>query len=76
MILDKTSITVYNNDKLPGQLVYISPLLKEYISPVFSDLLDKAPWYAGITIGSLLAVVLLLVWLIVKLRRRSKKKSK
>ena len=64
------------NDPLKEQRQLIAPLMPEYISPVFSDLLDKAPWYAGITIGSLLAVVLLLVWLIVKLRRRSKKKSK
>ena len=73
MILDKTSITVYNNDKLPGQLVYISPLLKEYISPIFSDLLDKAPWYAAVAIGTLVAFLLLLTWLIVKLRHRFKK---
>lgn len=64
------------NDPLKEQRQLIAPLMPEYISPIFSDLLDKAPWYAGITIGSLLAIVLLLVWLIVKLRRRSKKKSK
>ena len=75
MILDKTSITVYNNDKLPGQLVYISPLLKEYISPIFSDLLDKAPWFIGIAIVTLLALLLLITWAIVKVRRRIKKRK-
>ncbi len=64
------------NDPLKEQRQLIAPLMPEYISPIFSDLLDKAPWFAGITIGSLLAIVLLLIWLIVKLRRRSKKKSK
>lgn len=76
MILDKDSILVYDNDRLPGQFVYISPLLKDYISPIFSDLLDKAPWYAGIAIATLVAVLLLLTWLIVKIRRLFKKKSR
>ena len=63
------------NDPLPEQRKLIAPLLKEYISPIFSDLLDKAPWYAGITLGTLVALALLLVWLIVKIRRLFKKKS-
>ena len=64
------------NDPLPEQRKLIAPLMKEYISPIFSDLLDKAPWYAGIAIGTLIAAVLLLVWLIVKIRRLFKKKQK
>jgi hypothetical protein len=63
------------NDPLPEQRKSIAPLMQEYVSPIFSDLLDKAPWYAGIAIGTLLAIVLLLIWLIVKLRRLFKKKS-
>ena len=50
--------------------------MREYISPIFSDLLDKAPWYAGIAIATLVAVLLLLTWLIVKIRRLFKKKSR
>ena len=61
------------NDLHGRQRQLIAPLMKEYISPIFSDLLDKAPWYAGVAIGTLVAVVLLLVWLIVKLRRRIRK---
>ena len=57
------------NDPLPGQRKLIAPLMREYVSPIFSDLLDKAPWYAGIAIGTLVAVLLLLTWLIVKVRR-------
>lgn len=57
------------------ELRFIAPLMKEYISPVFSDLLDKAPWYAGIAVGVLVAVILLLVWLIIRLRRLFKSKS-
>ncbi|MBR5684983.1 MAG: carboxylesterase/lipase family protein [Muribaculaceae bacterium] len=64
------------NDPLPEQRKLIAPLMKEYISPIFSDLLDKAPWYACIAIGTLIAIVLLLVWLIVKIRRLFKKKQK
>ena len=76
MVLDKASIFVKGNDRRPRQLSYITPLLKEYISPIFSDLLDKAPWYAGIAIGTLVAVVLLLIWLIVRIRRLFKRKTK
>ena len=57
------------NDPLPEQRKFIAPLMQEYVSPIFSDLLDKAPWYAGIAVGTLLAIVLLLIWLIVKVRR-------
>ena len=63
------------NDPLKEQRQFIAPLMKEYISPIFSDLLDKAPWYAGISIGALIAVLLLVIWLIVKLRRRFKRKN-
>ena len=63
------------NDPLPEQRKLIAPLMKEYISPVFSDLLDKAPWYAGIAIGALVAILLLLTWLIIKLRRLFKRKK-
>lgn len=63
------------NDPLSEQRRLIAPLISDYISPIFSDLLDKAPWYLGIAIGTLLAVLLLLTWLIVKIRRFFKKKK-
>ena len=63
------------NDPLKEQRLLVAPLMSEYISPIFSYLLDKAPWYAGIAIGALVAVLLLIVWLIISIRRRSKKKS-
>ena len=63
------------NDILPEQRKLIAPLMSAYISPVFSDLLDKAPWYAGIAIGTLVAILLLLTWLIVKVRRLFKRKK-
>ena len=63
------------NDPLPEQRKLIAPLMKEYISPIFSDLLEKAPWYVGIAICSLVVILLLCIWLIVKLRRLFKKKS-
>ena len=58
------------NDPLPEQRRLIAPLMPEYISPIFSDLLDKAPWYAGVAIATLVAVLLLFIWLVVKIRRR------
>lgn len=64
------------NDPVARQRQLIAPLMREYISPIFSDLLDKAPWYAGIAIATLVAVLLLLTWLIVKIRRLFKKKSR
>lgn len=64
------------NDPAARQRQLITPLMREYISPIFSDLLDKAPWYAGIAIATLVAVLLLLTWLIVKIRRLFKKKSR
>lgn len=64
------------NDPLSEQRQFIAPLMNEYISPIFSDLLEKAPWYAGIAIGTLIAALLLLIWLIVKLRRTLKRKNK
>lgn len=63
------------NDPLPEQRRLIAPLMSEYISPVFSDLLDKAPWYIGVAIGTLVAVLLLLIWLIIRIRRLFKKKT-
>ncbi len=63
------------NDPLSEQRRLIAPLMPEYISPIFSDLLDKAPWYIGIAIGTLVTLLALLIWLFVKLRRRFKKKS-
>ena len=63
------------NDPLSEQRRLIAPLMPEYISPIFSDLLDKAPWYIGIVIGTLVTLLALLIWLFVKLRRRFKKKS-
>ncbi len=64
------------NDPLSEQRRLIAPLMPEYISPIFSDLLDKAPWYIGIAIGTLVTLLALLLWLFVKLRRRFKKQSK
>ena len=64
------------NDPLPEQRRLIAPLMSKYISPIFSDLLDKAPWYIGIAIGTAILAVLLLIWLIVKVRRLFKRKTK
>ncbi len=64
------------NDPLPEQRRLIAPLMPEYISPIFSDLLDKAPWYAGAAIAALVIVLLLLTWLIIKIRRLFKKNKK
>ena len=63
------------NDPLPEQRQFIAPLMREYISPIFSDLLDKAPWYAGVAIATLAAALLLLTWLLVKMCRLFKKKT-
>lgn len=63
------------DDPLPEQRQLIAPLMGEYISPIFSDLLDKAPWYAGVAVVTLVVVLLLLAWLIFKLRRLFKKKE-
>ena len=63
------------NDPLPKQRQLIAPLMREYVSPIFSDLLDKAPWYAGIAVAALITALLLLTWLIVKLRLLSKKRK-
>ena len=63
------------NDPLSEQRRLIAPLMPEYISPIFSDLLDKAPWYMGIAIGTLVTLLALLFWFFVKLRRRFKKQS-
>ena len=67
---------IVENDRLGNQRRLIAPLMREYISPIFSDLLDRAPWYAGIAIGTLVAVLLLLTWLIVRIRRLFKKKTR
>ncbi len=61
------------NDPLSEQRKLMAPLMSEYISPIFSDLLEKAPWYLGTAVGALVAVLLLLAWLIIKVRRRFKK---
>ncbi|MBR2084991.1 MAG: hypothetical protein IJ879_10460, partial [Muribaculaceae bacterium] len=74
MVLGDTITLV--NDPLQEQRQLIAPLMKEYVSPIFSDLLDKAPWYLGIAIGTLVAAILLLTWLIVKIRRLFRKKNK
>ena len=63
------------NDPLSEQRQFIASLMQEYVSPIFSDLLDKAPWYAGIAIGALVAALLLLTWLIIRIRRLFKKKK-
>ena len=64
------------NDPLSEQRRLIAPLMSEYISPIFSDLLDKAPWYAGAAIAALVIALLLLTWLIIKIRRLFKKNKK
>ena len=64
------------NDPLPEQRKLIAPLMSKYISLIFSDLLDKAPWYAGIAIGTLIAVIGLIIWFIVRIRRLFKRKNK
>ena len=69
------SITL-TNDLLGQQRQLIAPLIPEYISPVFSDLLDKAPWYGAAALGVLVIVLLLLTWMIVKIRRHFKKTTK
>ena len=63
------------NDPLPEQRKLIAPLMSNYVSPIFSDLLDKAPWYAGIAIATSILALLLIIWLIVKVRRLFKKKK-
>ena len=63
------------NDRLAGQRRLIAPLMREYISPIFSDLLDKAPWYAGIALGVFVALLLLLMWLFFRFRRLFRKSS-
>ena len=63
------------NDPASLQRQLIAPLMREYISPIFSDLLDKAPWYIGIAIGALIAALALLTWLIISIRRLFKKKT-
>lgn len=74
MILDDDIKLV--NDPLPEQRRLIAPLMNGYISPIFSDLLDKAPWYLGIAIGVLVAALLLVTWLIIRIRRHFKRKNK
>ena len=63
------------NDPLPEQRRYIAPLMREYISPIFSDLLDKAPWYAGIALATFVALLLLMMWLFFRFQRLFKKKT-
>ena len=63
------------NDPLKEQRQLVSPLMREYISPIFSDLLDKAPWYAGIALGIFVALLLLLMWLFFRFRRLFSKSS-
>ena len=63
------------NDPLSEQRRLIAPLMSEFISPVFSDLLDKAPWYVGAAIAALVILLLLLTWLIVKVRRQFRKRK-
>ena len=63
------------NDPLPEQRRYIMPLMREYISPIFSDLLDKAPWYAGIALATFVALLLLMMWLFFRFQRLFKKKT-
>ena len=64
-----------DNDPLSEQRRYITPLMREYISPIFSDLLDKAPWYAGIALATFIALLLLMMWLFFRFQRLFKKKT-
>lgn len=64
------------NDPLSQQRTLIAPLMKEYISPIFSDLLDKAPWYIGIALAAFIALFLLMIWLFIRFGRPSKRKKK
>ena len=64
-----------DNDPLSEQRRYITPLMREYISPIFSDLLDKAPWYAGIALATFVALLLLMMWLFFRFQRLFKKKT-
>lgn len=64
------------NDPLKEQRQLIAPLMTEYISPIFSDLLDKAPWYAGIALCVFIALFLLMIWLAIRFRNGMKKKNK
>lgn len=75
MMLDDNMGINKNSASESEEMRFIAPLMKEYISPIFSDLLDKAPWYVGVSICALLAILLLCVWLIIKLRRRFKRKN-
>ena len=68
MLIARDTLQV-ENDRLGNQRQLIAPLMREYISPIFSDLLDKAPWYLGIAVGTLIAALLLLVWLVMRIRR-------
>ena len=56
------------NDPLSEQRRLIAPLMSEYISPVFSDLLDKAPWYLGIALVSFIALFCLMIWFVIRFR--------
>ena len=67
MLIARDTLQV-ENDRLGNQRQLIAPLMREYISPIFSDLLDKAPWYLGIAVGTLIAALLLLVWLVMRIR--------
>ena len=72
MVLGDTISVV--NDPLSGQRTLIAPFMREYVSPIFSDLLEKAPWYAGIAIGTLVFLILLIIWLVAIIRRLFRKK--
>ena len=67
MVLGDTVKVV--DDPLPEQRRLIEPLLRNYISPVFSDLMVMMPWIGGIAVGALIAALLFIIWLAVKLRR-------
>jgi len=62
MLLSDTITTV--TDPSPWQRRLAAPLLNQYISPLFGPLLAKFPLLAGIAIGSILILLLLLFILI------------
>ncbi len=64
------------NDPLSQQRQLIAPLMNEYISPVFSDLLDKAPWYVGIALAAFVALFVLMIWLFIRFGRSSKRNNR
>ena len=56
-------------DPMPDQRRQMQPLMKHYVSPVFSDLLDKIPWLIGVVGVTAVAAILLLIAIARRIRR-------